>query len=407
MSIYPSVCGGYGVRGDKGDPGPAGPPGRDGVDGTILNTWRGTWVSTLSYLPGDLVEHEGSVYLLGPGPSIPSFYALISSPEPPEAPWEMFARRGKDGGSRSGLGWRGEWAADTTYPEDSVVEFEGSAYVAALDAPKGVKPPVAPWEMLAKQGTQGPPGEQGIQGKQGRPGDPGEPGQPGEAGKPGIPSEWFPTWMPEATYTKGQAAFHEGSTFLAFEDVPTGTAPPANPWKMFAAKGDSGGASTQKQATHLWFMRDGTQAAVFGSAPTTWTKDSTWPAQMRVTVPEDDTLVKVTIMGGFLSRDPGTEGLMIRWKQETPEAGTAFGSENNPPHRFSMIGGSGRLVGMSLTDSFEHCKAGTYDLMVQTYYTDTDGSRGVFPGPSRNPDLLTVMDAAVHVEVFPPSMVED
>lgn len=77
MSMYPSVCGGYGI------PGPAGPPG------SVLDAWRGVWQEFGTYSPGDLVHHQGSVYLLVQPSNIPpEFYAFY--PEPPEAPWELF-----------------------------------------------------------------------------------------------------------------------------------------------------------------------------------------------------------------------------------------------------------------------------------------------------------------------------
>jgi hypothetical protein len=93
MSTYPSVCGGYGVAGPKGDP---------GEDGTLLDSWRGEWDPDITYLPGDLVSFEGSVWIYVGDLSVPSAYAATvylagPSAAPPDDPWELFVERGAQG----------------------------------------------------------------------------------------------------------------------------------------------------------------------------------------------------------------------------------------------------------------------------------------------------------------------
>lgn len=158
---YPVNCGGYLP---KGDPGPPGPPG------SVLNSWRGPWSAAMTYVPGDLVYHDGSVYLYGNvapyssagGPLFGEQQVAYVEPEPPDAPWELFARRGSDGDTPgTSLNWRGEWSALETYGEGSVVELDGSAYVAAIDVPPGVEPPAGPWDTLVEKGAQGEPGPPG------------------------------------------------------------------------------------------------------------------------------------------------------------------------------------------------------------------------------------------------------
>jgi len=139
MTLNPSVCGGYGIPG---------PPG------SMMNSWQGTWSPGQFYTLGDLVEHEGSVYLYGPDESSLPVYGA----EPPEHPWQLFARRGSDGDTPgTALNWRGMWMGDETYTEGSVVEHLGSSYAAALDAPQGTAPPESPWELVAAEGDPGPP----------------------------------------------------------------------------------------------------------------------------------------------------------------------------------------------------------------------------------------------------------
>lgn len=82
MSMYPSICGGIGIRGDKGEP------------GSIINSWKGPWDLNALYGAGDLVLHEGSVYILVPEPMALQPAAL---PEPPLAPWQLFVQGGSGG----------------------------------------------------------------------------------------------------------------------------------------------------------------------------------------------------------------------------------------------------------------------------------------------------------------------
>lgn len=158
---YPAQCGGYLP---KGDPGPPGPPG------SVLNSWRGPWSADMTYAPGDLVYHDGSVYLYGNatpyssagGPLFAEQQVAYTQPEPPDAPWELFARRGSDGDNPgTSLNWRGEWSALETYGEGSVVQHDGTAYVAAIDVAPGTEPPGGPWDTLAERGEKGEPGPPG------------------------------------------------------------------------------------------------------------------------------------------------------------------------------------------------------------------------------------------------------
>lgn len=92
MSVYPSVCGGYGV---PGPPGPPGPPG------SLINAFRGMWMPNTAYQVGDLVYHDetGSTYILMDDLSVPtqSFFSsnvapIVDVPAPPAWPWHLFAR---------------------------------------------------------------------------------------------------------------------------------------------------------------------------------------------------------------------------------------------------------------------------------------------------------------------------
>lgn len=87
----PGPQGAKGDKGDKGDPGPQGIPGRDGADGAdgaqgpkgdkgdtgqqgpagppIQASWQGGYDPAHDYVPGDLVLHNGAIYLAAGDPS--------------------------------------------------------------------------------------------------------------------------------------------------------------------------------------------------------------------------------------------------------------------------------------------------------------------------------------------------
>ena len=50
MTTFPSVCGGYGIRGDKGDPG-------QGI------FFQGPWDASESYIPGDMVTDDDGIFI--------------------------------------------------------------------------------------------------------------------------------------------------------------------------------------------------------------------------------------------------------------------------------------------------------------------------------------------------------
>lgn len=50
MTTFPSVCGGYGIRGDKGEPG-------QGI------FFQGPWDASESYIPGDMVTDDDGIFI--------------------------------------------------------------------------------------------------------------------------------------------------------------------------------------------------------------------------------------------------------------------------------------------------------------------------------------------------------
>lgn len=68
MSVFPSVCGGYGIRGDKGESGP-------GV------YFQGAWSPTEEYATGDMVTTSDGIFITSEG--------VASGVEPPIEPWRL------------------------------------------------------------------------------------------------------------------------------------------------------------------------------------------------------------------------------------------------------------------------------------------------------------------------------
>lgn len=111
--MYPSICGGIGVRGDKGE------------SGGVLNSWAGVWDPDALYEAGDLVLYEGSVYVLVPEPTA---FRYASLPKPPLSPWQLFVQRGLDGdGVRHGASLN--LSSDFQHMADNQFDLEDAGFL--------------------------------------------------------------------------------------------------------------------------------------------------------------------------------------------------------------------------------------------------------------------------------------
>lgn len=132
-------------KGDQGEAGPVGPQGEPGVD--ALWGWTGEWFSTIPYIQGSVVSHEGAMYYCY------QTLTTTSNPPPPEdqAHWEMVIAKGETGPA----------------------------------GPQGIQGDVGPQGPQGIQGEVGPQGIQGIQGEVGPAGPQGEIGPQGPQGEVG------------------------------------------------------------------------------------------------------------------------------------------------------------------------------------------------------------------------------
>lgn len=80
------------------------------------------------------------------------------------------------------LVWRSDWDSGLAYSRYSVVQAEGSSWVAARPISAGEDPGEGGWRTMAAQGPVGPEGLQGQQGSRGPEGDQGPQGPAGADG---------------------------------------------------------------------------------------------------------------------------------------------------------------------------------------------------------------------------------
>ena len=108
--------------------------------------WQGAWSASLGYSAGDLVSHNGNVYV--------ATEATSAGEEPGAAspdPWDLFVTKGDDGVQGAVIGtFRGAWDVGTAYVTADIVSHGGSLYIANENT-TGDEPGVAspdPWGLL-------------------------------------------------------------------------------------------------------------------------------------------------------------------------------------------------------------------------------------------------------------------
>ena len=110
--------------------------------------WLGSYVSGTQYYRNELVEYEGSSYVVTNDQT---------GNYPYQSGWELVADKGDQGiQGEKGLQWKSTWHSSVSYVTDDAVEYEGSAWVALADNTNVA--PAAPslyWTMLASKGVQG------------------------------------------------------------------------------------------------------------------------------------------------------------------------------------------------------------------------------------------------------------
>jgi hypothetical protein len=234
------------------------------IDEKIKNgewKWGGKWSTTKTYLPNDLVYHEGSAFICikkssgkapgesgewdivvsrgqkgdpGPASKVPGPEGKASEipgppglpgppgppskiPGPPGSASKVPGPPGKDGNT---------WHNGAGAPDDSIGK-DGDFYLDTLnDAYWGPKT-TGTWKGTGPHSLIGPPGAKGI----------GVSGPPGPQGNEGM--DWRGAWDPTTEYLIDDVVEHNGSSYIAVA-INTGSEPPSVDWNLVAQKG--GGA---------------------------------------------------------------------------------------------------------------------------------------------------------------------
>jgi DNA-binding beta-propeller fold protein YncE len=152
-----------GIQGPQGDPGPQGAPGQQGAQGQA--------------------GPQGN-----PGPSGAQGPQGLPGPQ--------------------GLNWRGPWDCAAAYAMRDAVSHQGASWVAPEPIVHCIKPPNAPWQLLADVGAVGPEGPMGLVGPAGPPG-------PGDlrATKAAL-MQWYRKDVPVGTPARG-VAFDGGNLWVS------------------------------------------------------------------------------------------------------------------------------------------------------------------------------------------------
>lgn len=152
-----------------------------GSSSSAAVVWRGVWTSSPSpvYREGHVVADVDLVSV---------WVAVVANPKREEpGKGDAWQKMGiADLGAALIELHAGAWVAATAYAKGTLVEHQGSTYIAKA-ASTGVEPPNADsWALLAQAGVKGDTGDQGIQGVKGDQGIQGVAGQQGEQGIQGV-----------------------------------------------------------------------------------------------------------------------------------------------------------------------------------------------------------------------------
>ena len=210
-----------GARGISGVPGISGARGADGADGSAGPAgqsatgfiWEGTWLDSEAYQYYDLVEYQGSSYIVtgqggttagdspaeaavwslvaqsgtkgdtGPqgiqGPAGPTGATGATGPQGIQGPAGPTGATGATGptgptgpagSTATGFVHEGNWLSTSTYQFYNIIEFYGSTYMVTGHAGTtagDVPNEAGVWQLVAQSGLQGISGVQGVAGPDG------------------------------------------------------------------------------------------------------------------------------------------------------------------------------------------------------------------------------------------------
>lgn len=195
-------------------------PGAEGAASGVAIRWRGPWSNATTYSLDDAVPSEGGSYI-----------SLISGNigHPPASDggvhWGIIALPGH------GFTWRGPWAGVATYSAQDIVSREGSTYVSRINENTGVDPLEdighTHWQLFVERGKDGPIGPRG---------------EIGASGVPGL--RYRGDWSGASAYIPHDVVQRGGSSVVCISPSPSiGIDPQTDGfihWGLLASKGERG-----------------------------------------------------------------------------------------------------------------------------------------------------------------------
>jgi peptidoglycan/xylan/chitin deacetylase (PgdA/CDA1 family) len=216
------AIGPQGIQGVKGDTGAQGLTGPQGLKGA---NWRGEWAFNVTYVPDDLVQYGGAVWISK------TTNTFSTCPDHPND-WALFADKGQTGATGP-TGAKGDTGTTGAKGDTGLTGPTGPQGIQGIQGVKG------------DTGLTGPQGTTGAQGIQGIAGPKGDPGLPGAAGIDGLGLNFRGYFEFPASYVKNDLVHHEGNAWIATGPT-TATWPGelGSNWEIFAQKGDTGAAGS-------------------------------------------------------------------------------------------------------------------------------------------------------------------
>jgi hypothetical protein len=194
-------------------------PGADGRGSAAAIDWRGPWSNSTTYFQFDAVSSEGGSYIsLASG-------NIGNPPVTASGSWGIIALPGK------GFTWRGPWSGVTTYAAQDIVEREGTTYVSRVNENVGEDPLLdighTHWNVFVARGKEGPAGPKGTV---------------GASGVPGL--RWRGPWVASADYIPHDVVSRGGSSLVSVSPSSNIGIDPLTDsfvhWQLVAAKGEKG-----------------------------------------------------------------------------------------------------------------------------------------------------------------------
>ena len=198
----------------------------------FVQLWDGTWSSSTTYSPNQVVFYLGSTYASLTGGNLnhepdtsPSYWATIATgtfgPTGPIGPQGPVGPTGSTGA-------QGPTGAT------------GPAGPSGANGATGATGPAGPTGPTGSTGAQGPQGVQGPSGSTGPTGATGSTGPTGPTGPAGL--IWRGGWLSSVTYAVNEATAYSGSSYISLVNSNTNQPPSSSPsyWQLLAEEGQTG-----------------------------------------------------------------------------------------------------------------------------------------------------------------------